>query len=351
VKEQPTGLQQAEQPQGWQNQLLLTAGVLLTLLAALLLAQIDSLQQRAAQPPRRLPVIDVGATLAAGELALVALPTQTPSATSTASAPTRAAATETSTPAETAVLITAICGSTPSGWQPYVTQPGDSLAALALRSGMTVGALAQANCLENGPLPPGLQIFLPVQAPTLVTCGPPAWWTRYWVRRGDTLFALARQRGTTVFAIMQANCLDSSNLMAGRQIYLPPQRVAATAVPTATPFPTPIPTDTPAPPPDTPTPTPPAPTPTPAPSATPGETPTAVPPATKTPLPPTAEPPTAEPPTAEPPTTEPPTAEPPTTEPPTTEPPTAEPPTPEPPTAEPPTPTPTPIGVLITPTP
>lgn len=337
MKEQPTGLQQAEQPQGWQNQLLLTAGVLLTLLAALLLAQIDSLQQRAAQPPRRLPVIDVGATLAAGELALVALPTQTPSATSTASAPARAAATETSTPAETAVLITAICGSTPSGWQPYVTQPGDSLAALALRSGITVGALTQANCLENGPLPPGLQIFLPVQAPTFVTCGPPAWWTRYWVRRGDTLSALARQRGTTVFAVMQANCLDSSNLMAGRQIYLPPQRVAATAVPTATPLPTPIPTATPAPPPDTPTP----PAPTPAPSATPGETPTAVPPVTETPLPPTAEPPTVEPPTTEPPTPEPPTAEPPT----------AEPPTPEPPTAEPPTPTPTPIGVLITPTP
>ena len=53
-------------------------------------------------------------------------------------------------------------------------------------------------------------------------CGQvPAGWRLYTVQSGNTLFSLARQSGTTIGAIQQANCLYSQ-LMAYSQIWLPP---------------------------------------------------------------------------------------------------------------------------------
>jgi LysM repeat protein len=68
---------------------------------------------------------------------------------------------------------------------------------------------------------------------------PPANWTPYLVQRGDTLFSLARQTGTTVGTIRQVNCLGDV-LYYGTTIYLPARPVATppatvTATPTITP--------------------------------------------------------------------------------------------------------------------
>jgi hypothetical protein len=68
---------------------------------------------------------------------------------------------------------------------------------------------------------------------------PPANWTSYLVQRGDTLFSLARQTGTTVSTIRQVNCLGDV-LYYGTTIYLPARPVATpTATVTVTPTITP----------------------------------------------------------------------------------------------------------------
>ena len=182
------------------------------------------------------------------------------------------------------------CGNIPEGWVAHVVQVGDTLARLSLASGATVAEIRQANCLTNHIIYLGTEIYVPPLPPTRPPCGPPAWWVRYTVNAGETMYSLATSRGTTVYAVMQANCMSSSYLLAGRAIYLPP--LPATETP-------PPPTEPPPPPPPPPTEPPPPtatalPTATLPPTATP-ETPTAtaVPPTVTATATPTAVPPTA----------------------------------------------------------
>ena len=63
----------------------------------------------------------------------------------------------------------------------------------------------------------------PTDTPTPVPtpCGPPAHWVLYQVRLGDTLFALAIKTGTTVSQIQLANCLPGDLILAGQPLWLP----------------------------------------------------------------------------------------------------------------------------------
>lgn len=71
--------------------------------------------------------------------------------------------------------------------------------------------------------------------PPTKVCSPPASWVHYIVRRGDTLTRLARLSRTTTWALMNANCLNTTALYAGQRLYLP-------SVPYPTPTPMPMPT-------------------------------------------------------------------------------------------------------------
>lgn len=235
----------------WPTNLILTGSVILTVLMGLFMAQLDTLfthnglPQESFFPVTLLPLIgDLGDTPTATPFPTIALPTETTtpppaSPTPDGSVPQTA----------TAVAVLPTCGHVPAGWVGYVVRPGDTLFALALNAGATVNEVRQANCLdENLPLYSGITLYLPTTPPVRIPCGPPAWWTRYTVQPGDTMFSLATSRGTTVFAVMNANCLSSSYLIAGKQIYLPPA-----AAPTDTPIPAtataePLPTHTPRPP-------------------------------------------------------------------------------------------------------
>lgn len=59
-------------------------------------------------------------------------------------------------------------------------------------------------------------------SPLVPSCPQPLGWIAYVVQRGDTLAGLARQAGTTTYALMQANCLSTPAIYPGQQIYLPP---------------------------------------------------------------------------------------------------------------------------------
>lgn len=147
-------------------------------------------------------------------------------------------------PPDTSPTPQLVCPPPPAGWRPYTVQASDSLTGLAIQTGVTSAELMRVNCLTTAVLYIGMNVYLPSQAPTRVACGPPGSWRRYLVQRGDTLYSLALRYGTTVYQIMNANCMVGTQLTAGRYIYLPPTAVVP---PTATPLPptTPLPTLTP----------------------------------------------------------------------------------------------------------
>lgn len=351
------------QRRGWRMNVFFSGAVLITVFLALILAQLDALQVRAATARAGLPIVNIQATaIAVGHVIPLDLNPAMPASPAEAVAVGPAPDDLNPRPAfitgvsEEGIIFT-ICGEVPEGWLLYTVQPGETLASLAAGTQSTVAELSAANCLTDGQVTAGMQLLVPRQPPASL-CGPPQWWVRYVVRPGDTLGALAANRGTTLDEILRANCRDSLDLQAGQSIFLPPglpsggeapiPQPSLTPLPTATAVPTlvPLPTATPGPgqPPPTavvPTavvPTAPPPTapvvntPVPPPTSTPPNLPTAVPP-TLTPIPPTAPPPTAIPPTVVPPTAIPPTVVPPTVVPPTAIPPTAVPPTSPPPTA------------------
>jgi LysM repeat protein len=213
----------------WRHNLGIVVGVMVTVVIALLLAQLDALQVR--WQPTRLVLAPATAAAAA-----IITPTPLPAIALPSAEPASPTATATLLPlpntAATAVgvLPEIICGAVPAGWSIYEVRPGDTLLSLAAFSGATVAEISRANCVQNGLVMSGMRLYLPVRPPTRIACGPPAWWTQYVVRSGETMFALALRHGTTVYAIMQANCLDSTRLIAGRAIYLPPRVVTLPTV-------------------------------------------------------------------------------------------------------------------------
>lgn len=70
-------------------------------------------------------------------------------------------------PSPTARLVAATTQPAPStcpvipGWERYVTQPGDSLSALGQARDLTIDQLMEANCLSSTTLIPGWQLYLP----------------------------------------------------------------------------------------------------------------------------------------------------------------------------------------------
>jgi LysM repeat protein len=189
---------------------------------------------------------------------------ETPTATSTPQATPTPTLTPTLTPTPTP------CGP-PASWWLYIVQPGDTLLILATRYGTSTGAIMRANCLSSPTIYPGQRLYLPpvgitptptlsptpsvditptstpvyiTSTPTLspTPCKPPADWQMYVVQRGDTLYSLALRYNTTVYAIVQANCLTSYAIYVGQILYLPP--LPATPTPTVTHTPTSTPTAT-----------------------------------------------------------------------------------------------------------
>ncbi|MGQ9714219.1 MAG: LysM peptidoglycan-binding domain-containing protein [Anaerolineae bacterium] len=292
--------------------------VLLTVLAGIVLTYQEQLAWRAPTP---IPTSVGGATLSPTALYTPASPppARSPSPTATpqpSPTGTPEVAIPTALAVETPPSPPPACPP-PAGWQPYVVREGDSLHVLAWQRGTTTYAVLQANCLMEATLVAGQVLYLPplpgAPRPTATPrslpaapCGqPPASWRPYVVRRGDTLSDLAIRYGTTVPAILSANCLASTTIYAGQRLYLPAQPIWWPPAPTPTPRPwrPRPPTSTPALPPPGPVPTPTA---LPLPSPTPWVTPIPPPePAPSVPPTPTSVPPTPPPaPTVPPPTPE-----------------------------------------------
>jgi LysM repeat protein len=96
----------------------------------------------------------------------------------------------------------------------YVVQPGDTLFSIARRHGIGVGELASVNGLR-------WTSWVYIGQRLVVPGIEPAPGTGYVVKRGDTLYSVARRFGTSVWAIMQANSLLSTRIYAGQRLSIP----------------------------------------------------------------------------------------------------------------------------------
>lgn len=144
------------------------------------------------------------------------------------------------------------CGIVPTGWELYIVQRGDTLLSLAQNRGTTVQEVTIANCITGIRIYYDRELLLPqlanstisstlesppivpsISVPTQPGCSSRAGWEPYIVMRGDTLYPLAKSRGTTVQEVMQANCLAGSRIDRGVVLLLPSSSSTSLSLPTS----------------------------------------------------------------------------------------------------------------------
>ncbi len=106
----------------------------------------------------------------------------------------------------------------------HVVQPGENLFRLALRYGTTVAAIMNANSLSSADtIYAGQRLAIPGASGNAETVARPTTALgTYVVQRGDTLSSIALRHGVTLWALMQANGLFSSHMIyAGQRLFIP----------------------------------------------------------------------------------------------------------------------------------
>lgn len=101
----------------------------------------------------------------------------------------------------------------------YRVRRGDTLSGIAFRYGTSVAAIRNANRLRSSFIYAGQLLRIPVGGGGDI---PPRNVTRYCVRYGDTLSAIARRYGTSVRALMSLNRMNSTRIYAGQCILVDP---------------------------------------------------------------------------------------------------------------------------------
>ena len=143
---------------------------------------------------------------------------------------------------------------TPTGSGYHLVQKGETLSGIAARYGVSLSALKQANGLTDDLILVGQTLRIPVASsaslslPAQATGGnsPGSCSNPYFVRRGDSLAAIASRCGISIAALKAANNLSGNVLHVGQMIKIPSSGYSSkpgTALPmprptvTATPLP------------------------------------------------------------------------------------------------------------------
>lgn len=107
-------------------------------------------------------------------------------------------------------------------WRRHKVQRGETLSIIARHNGTSIQAIAEANGITaRSVLRVGQELIIPVQtdpvaaAPRVVAGATSGEVIRYRVRRGDTLFAIAREHGVSVPDLRRWNNLASDNIVPG----------------------------------------------------------------------------------------------------------------------------------------
>lgn len=102
----------------------------------------------------------------------------------------------------------------PSDSNYYTVKSGDSLWSISRKFGVTVNELKDANNLSSNLLSIGQNLIIPGKIPEKVS-------DEYVVQKGDTLYSIARKFNTTVDKLKDINNLTSNNLSIGQVLKLP----------------------------------------------------------------------------------------------------------------------------------
>jgi len=174
-------------------------------------------------PPTETPVVIATPLLTQSPTAAPGVPTAGPSPTET---PLSATPEPTVGPSPTPFQMEPTATPPPSavtGGCYYVVQRGDTLFSIARRFGTTIGAIAQANGLSNPRyIRAGQRLIIPGAYPACVPPSTVPGATVYIVRRGDTLYSIARRYHTTVAAIAWANGIANPHrIWVGQRLIIP----------------------------------------------------------------------------------------------------------------------------------
>lgn len=135
-----------------------------------------------------------------------------------------------------------------AGWQQYKVRRGDSLYAISSRYGVSVAVLRQANNMNGNLLREGAVLLVPgTKASSLASASPQktttakqttparpqqiaAGSTIYTVKRGDSLYSIARAYGVTIGSIQNANNMRSGDtrLIVGQKLGIPSKKQTET---------------------------------------------------------------------------------------------------------------------------
>jgi len=106
----------------------------------------------------------------------------------------------------------------------YVVQPGDTLSAISRRFGVSIWQIASFNNIQNINLIYVGQVLMipcgPGPGPGPVPPGPCP--TRYVVKWGDTMYSIARRNGLTVWELASFNSVSNPNYIYAGQVLLIP---------------------------------------------------------------------------------------------------------------------------------
>lgn len=106
----------------------------------------------------------------------------------------------------------------------YVVKRGDTLYSIARKLGTTVSALTQANRLTNAHFIRVGQVLVVSGTPSVAssTSSPSTSSKVYIVKKGDTLYSIAKRFGVTVHHLKQANNIGTTNLInVGQYLIIP----------------------------------------------------------------------------------------------------------------------------------
>lgn len=138
----------------------------------------------------------------------------------------------TSTRGAAILLALAVLACTNGLADTYVVKSGDSLDRIARQRGTTVAALIQANGLEHpDQLSVGQKLIVPAAGGSAGSAGVGS--KTYRVEPGDTLGTIANDHGVSVSALIKANHLEDPNRLTAGQTLTIPTGASPTAAPAA----------------------------------------------------------------------------------------------------------------------
>ena len=100
--------------------------------------------------------------------------------------------------------------------QTYTVKPGDTLYGISNQFGVSVTDLAELNNIKGSNLPIGITLKIPTVEGTN-----PNNMFMYTVKKGDSLYSIAKKYNTTVQKIIDLNYLKSTNLQIGEVLRIP----------------------------------------------------------------------------------------------------------------------------------